>query len=184
MYAVLGEHDSDARTVKVLIKRIAANSALSVRTKGYSGAGELLRKGARQLRLFRKLGCTKLVICMDADGPDPTPIFQKVRRQIVQDEDIADCCIVIPVQELEAWLLADVEAAKSIFSSWSPAPVPNPESIPAPKEYLARVSRDSRQRPRYSSATHNERLAAHVDIDRLEQKCPSFRPLRDFVRSS
>ena len=103
-------------------------------------------------------------------------------QQIVRPSGLAqDCCIVIPVQELEAWILADIECASKIFTSWRPSPIENPEGIPDPKEHLEKLSRDSRQRPRYSHAIHNEKMAEHLDLDKVAQKCPAFRTLVAFV---
>jgi hypothetical protein len=177
----VGEDDSDVNTIKVIIRRLAGNQKLAVRTKGYSGAGELLKNGSRRLQLFHGLGCSKFVVCLDADGADPGPSREKVETRIVKPSGLQDCCIVIPVQEIEAWLLADIEAATQIFTSWTPAAISYPEGIPHPKEHLERLSRDSRQRPRFSHAIHNERLAQYIDLGKVSGKCPSFATLANFV---
>ena len=49
------------------------------------------------------------------------------------------------------------------------------------QEHLEKLSRASNHRPRYSHATHNERLAKYVNLDKVYRKCPSFRPLQSFV---
>ncbi len=93
-----------------------------------------------------------------------------------------DCCIVIPVQELEAWILADIECASKVFPSWKPSPIHNPEGISKPKEHLEKLSRDSKQRPRYRHAIHNEQVAKHLDLEKVARKCPAFTVLAAFVR--
>lgn len=102
MYGVLGEDPSDTATLKVLIRRLAGSEAIPVKTKGYSGCGEMLRKGARQLRLFADLACRRFVVCHDADGPEPAGKYSEVYRRIVQPSGVGPWCVVIPVQELEA----------------------------------------------------------------------------------
>ncbi len=182
MYGILGEDRSDVATLKVLVRRLARNESLSVKAKGYSGCAEMLRKGARQLKLFRSLHCTRFIVCHDADGPDPRPKRDLVRERIIRPSGIdAGYCIVVPVQELEAWILADIESASNIFPSWTPPAIDNPEQVLSPKEHLEKLSRDSRQRPRYSHATHNERMAAHLDLVKVSKKCPAFRQLEAFV---
>ncbi len=142
----------------------------------------MLRKGASQLRLFQNLGCTRFIVCHDADGPDPIPNRERVKNRIINPSGIRrDYCIVIPVQELEAWILADIECATNIFSSWMPAAIRNPEAISRPKEYLEKLSRTCRQRPRYIHAVHNEQMAKHLDLKKVSRKCPAFRDLEEFV---
>lgn len=182
MYGILGEDPSDANTLKAIVRRLAGNDRLPIRIKGYSGGSEMLRKGAAQLKLFAALDCSRFIVCHDADGPDPTESYGKVTGRIVGPSGVQPCCIVIPVQELEAWLLADIEAVTHLITSWRPKPIPNPEAIDSPKEHLEKLSRKSNQRPRYVHAIHNERLALHIDLMKVAKKCPSFKTLADFVR--
>jgi hypothetical protein len=131
VYAILGEDESDVATLRVLVRRLADNDSLPIKVKGYGGCGEMLQKGARQLRDFRNRGCTRFIICHDADGSDPEPKRELVRVRIIQPSEIRDgYCIIVPVQELEAWILADIECAIHIFSGWRPAAILNPEHIP------------------------------------------------------
>jgi hypothetical protein len=142
----------------------------------------MLHKGANQLRLFQALKCSRFIVCHDADGPDPNPKHELVRQKVVKPSGIDQgCCIIVPVQELEAWILADIECATNIFPSWRPSPIENPERIARPKEHLEKLSRDSRQRPRYSHATHNARMARYLDLEKVRQKCRAFGVLVDFV---
>ena len=184
MYGILGEDNSDVAMLKVLVRRLANDKSLPVKGKGYGGAGEMLRKGAKQLDLFKALySCERFIVCHDADGPDPGPKKILVDERIVKPSGVANaCCILVPVQELEAWILADIECAINIFTSWQPAPIQNPEKIVSPKEYLEKLSRDSKQRPRYSHAVHNEKMAKHLDLDKVQNKCPAFSELVEFVR--
>ena len=184
MYGILGEDRSDAETLTTLVRRLKSDDSLPVKRKGYEGGALLLRKGANQLRAFADLGCSRYVVCHDSDGPDPTARRQQVLDQVVKPSGVGPCCIVIPVQELEAWILADIAAVTAIMSSWHPTEIGSPEHITSPKEHLERLSRDARKKPRYSHATHNEQVAKYLNLDRVAAKCPSFRPLRDFVLST
>ena len=183
MYGIIGEDDSDTQTLKVLVKRIADNPSLRVKTKSYNGCSKMLRKGAKDLKAFKDLNVTHFVVCHDADGSDPEPKRDLVMNKIVRPSGLDDeCCIVIPVQELEAWILADIECVSNVFTSWKPQPIDNPEAIPQPKEHLEKLSRDSNHRPRYSHAVHNEKMAEHLNLDRVAEKCSAFRTLARFVK--
>ncbi len=89
---------------------------------------------------------------------------------------------MIPVQELEAWILADIESVANVIPSWRLKPIDNPERIPSPKERLEKLSCGENKKQRYYHATHNEMVAPHLDLATREKKCPSFRPLAAFVR--
>ena len=184
MYALLAEDNSDVETLRVLIRRLAHNSTLPIKGKGYGGCGEMLQKGARDIRLFAKLGHKRFVICYDADGPDPAQHRQVVIDKIIKPSGhaIPSCLALVPVQELEAWILADLhQAVPKVISSWKPSAIPKPETIASPKEHLASLSRGSNKKPRYVYAMHNSKVAEHLDLSTVAKKCPSFRPLEKFV---
>jgi hypothetical protein len=182
VYGIIGEDRSDVETLTVLVRRLSKNPTLSVKRKGFDGGGNLLRGGARELRNLERLCCDRFIICHDADGPDPAPKRQLVEQRIVMPSGIrTGWCILIPVQELEAWILADIECATKVFPGWRPSAIEHPESVPRPKEHLYRLSRDSRHRPRYNHATHNEKMANHLDLEKVSRKCPAFRELVEFV---
>ncbi|NJO18653.1 MAG: DUF4276 family protein [Thioploca sp.] len=184
MYGVLGEDKSDVEILKVLIRKLAANEKITIKTKGYSGGGEMMKQGKQQLNLFKNLGCCRFIICYDADGEKLEKRYEKVVNQIVTPSDLkkeAAIGIVIPVQEIEAWILANIEVVTQIFRNWQPKPVSNPESIDHPKEYLEKLSRDAKGKPRYSHAIHNARVAQYLNLNKIRQKCPSFKPLVDLV---
>lgn len=184
MYALLGEDDSDAEMLKVLVRRLVGSHGLRIRAKGFGGCGKLLNDGARELRNFRRLNYTRFVVCHDADRNDPDAVRQTVEERVVRPARFApDCCIVVPVQEIEAWILADLAKVSLVLTGWRPEPIAHPESVPDPSEHLEKLSRDSQRRSRYRCRIHNARIAEHLDLEEVARKCPSFRVLRDFVRS-
>lgn len=184
MYGVIGEDQSDVETLKVLIRRLAINPKVSVFAKGYGGCGEMLRKGAAQLKLFSKKGAVRFIVCYDADRENPETRLKEARQKI-WDKAIAngisgECCIVVPVQELEAWILADLSAVSNVIKSWSPKDIASPELVNDPKEYLERLSREH-QKPKYIHAVHNQKIAVHLDLEKVAKRCSSFVPLVEFV---
>ena len=197
-YAILGEDVSDACTVRALVRRLIERNASSMekstakkarkpsfKPKGYDGWAHLRRKAARDLRQLSRMGWQRFIVCVDCDGPDSEPRRIELQREVIAKSGLAaaDCCLVIPIQELEAWLLADIEeAGPKVILSWTPAAVTNPERRSSPKEYLRRLSQDPHtKKARYNEVLHNEKLAEHLRLDRVEAKCPSFAPLVDFV---
>ncbi len=186
MYGVIGEDQSDVDTLKVLIRRLANNTKLPVLSKGYGGCGEMLRKGASQLRLFSKKGAVRFVVCYDADRKSPAERQQEAKKKIwnkaLEAGISGECCIVVPVQELEAWILADLSSVTNVIKSWSPKDMASPELINDPKERLERLSKEH-QKPRYIHAVHNPKIALHLNLQKVIGKCASFAPLAEFVQN-
>jgi Domain of unknown function (DUF4276) len=181
-FAVLAEDRSDADSLVVLVRRICGRPNATVVSKGFSGCGELCRKAASHILNFADRGATHFIICHDADESDPQEIRAKVQTAI-KNRIPSDFlyCIVVPVQELEAWIIADEEAIKKAIPTFELKAVSRPETVASPKEWLVKESRRGRSRPLYVPTIHNAKVAQHIDLDRLDKKCPSFRPLKEFV---
>ncbi|MFN0051699.1 MAG: DUF4276 family protein [Planctomycetales bacterium] len=182
-FAILGEDVSDAETLRVFVKRLGNDAPVKIR--GYGGCGELLRKGWKQLKAFRDDGCNRFIVALDSDGIDPIDRRNEILNRVVNPAglDKKSWCIVVPVEEIEAWILADLPAVTKVFSGWTPKPFGTPpESIHNPKERLERESRTpENKRPRYTHAIHNQKVAEHLDLTEVERRCPSFGPLVKFV---
>lgn len=186
MIAVLAEDRSDADALVVLVKRISGNLNCRVFRKGFSGCGELCRKADSHIADFASNGATHFIICHDSDGNDPEEIREKVRVGIKAKIDLGfyEHKIVVPVQELEAWLIADDEAISKVIPSLSIGVVEQPENIDSPKEWLIRASQKGRSRPLYSPPTFNHKVAQHLNIAKVEKKCGSFCELTSFIRGA
>jgi hypothetical protein len=175
-FAVLAEDRSDADALAHIMRRHLNRPGLSIKPKGYGGHGALCSKGARDVVAWINDGITKFVVCHDADSTDPAEIVDKVTRSVLRPagaENIA--CIAVPVQEIEAWFIADEEAINSTFEKFSFKGHASPESIASPKEYLKRLSREIGGRPLYVPKVHNASFASKLRLDVVAQKCRSFR---------
>jgi hypothetical protein len=122
------------------------------------------------------------VICHDADGPDPRAASRLLRENVVARLPRGTAhCLVVPVQEIEAWFLAD-PACIGALRGFEPPRVTHPEGLADPKGLLERAAK--RAGKRYSASLHNEALARRLDLAAVQERCPSFRPLADFVRGA
>lgn len=177
MIGIIAESDADGRVVQEIVKRLVASERLSVRirVKGYGGCDKMCSKAARDLRALSREGTTKFVICHDADQNDAAAIVNKVRSLIVEPSGvlIEKCCIAVPIQEIEAWLIADEVAIRKTIPSFQFDGHPNPESIAQPKEYLETASH-TRSRPKYIPSIHNPVVASHLRLEHVQRKCRSF----------
>ncbi len=187
-FAVLGEDKSDVESLAAIIKKLfggkTENPNISVKGKGFGGCGELCKKGAGAITSFlRDDHSTRFVICHDADGPNPKPARNKVMNMIVKPAGLNKSnnkLILIPVQEFEAWLIADEEALATTIQTLQIKAVSEPERQESPKEWLIDKSRKRREAS-YFPRTHNSKIAKELNLDKVAKKCPSFRPLVEFV---
>jgi Domain of unknown function (DUF4276) len=182
MFAVLAEDHSDVDSLVVLVRRINGMANATIRRKGFGGCGELCRKAWSHIRDFADQGATHFIVCHDSDGKDPSAVREKVLASLRAKIDVpSDCCIVVPVQELEAWIIADEQAIQKAIPSLVIKPEPRPETVSSPKDWLVKESRRGRSRPLYVPTIHNAKVAEHLDLKKVEKKCPSFGGLVTFV---
>ncbi|PPD48261.1 MAG: hypothetical protein CTY16_06025 [Methylobacter sp.] len=189
MYAVIAEDTNDFACLKVLIRRLANDKSIVIKGKGYMGCGEMLNKGKRDLQNYAKQGCTKFIICYDKDRESKQKRYEDVITKIIKPANLKKAhnliCILIPTEEIEAWILADIKAIAKIIPTWQPTQeFHQPETVISPKEHLTRLSRDHRSKPLYIYTLHNEKVLEHVDLDIVKKKCPSFIDLAVFVEEN
>lgn len=187
MYGILAEDRSDVDVLQSLVQRIAAaageKKSLTFKKKGYSGCSEMIRKGAIDIRLFVGMSVSRIIVCYDSDRCSPKERLKEVEEKILQKSGVqVESCIVVPVQEIEAWILADMDAVKHVLTAWKSVPKShtNPESLNDPKEHLERLSK-RHGKPLYVHAIHNCKVAKHLNLDLIRERCPSFKSLYDFV---
>jgi hypothetical protein len=185
MYIVIAEDETDYEAVKVFIERIAPKK-VSVDGCGFDGCGDLVNQGARVLNTLAKKEVNRFVIVHDCDGHAADN-----RRQLVIDKIVkrvtakGNFCLLIPKEELEAWFFADISCVTKVWSGWRVGKdidkkYPNPENVAKPKELIRKLSVDQSLKPRFNT-NKNKLLAQHVDLTKIEKKCPSFLPLKRFV---
>lgn len=183
MLGLIGENRSDTDTLRILCRRFTAAPNLPIRQVSCRGGGNIFRAGARHLRLLAQRGCNKIILCHDADGPEPESTRARLQSHVLNQVSVnSSICLLVPVQAIEAWLLADVAKAQFIFADWPVADFSNPERVPAPRSYLERLSRNPERRTRYVHTIHNARLAEHIDLNLVVFRCPSIVPLQEFLR--
>lgn len=186
MFIVLTEDDYDFQTFKKIIRRLANNPRLPIGGRGWDGCTEMMNKSARFLMALQPPPDHRCIVVHDCDGKDEVALRAEVMRRIVKPASLKnECCVVLPREEVEAWILADFNAIKQFAPSWEVPKneIANPENVGGAKERLHKLSRDAKLRPRISEA-NNPRLAELLDLQVVEKKCPSFKVLADFVRKA
>ena len=180
MFAVLAEDRSDFQTLKALIRRVTRPNMV-VLGKGFTGVSELIKDAPKSLAALSKIKSLKtFIICADADKLDDQDRRRQINDSVVKLSPVA-CTVVVPTWELEAWIMADINAGAKIFGRWNrQAEVVSPENIVDAKEHLERLCKKSTSPP-YNHATHNQLIIEHVDLNKVYSRCSSFRPLLETI---
>lgn len=182
MFVVLAEDDTDFQTFKVIIRRLLGDAGITIKGRGYDGCGDMLNKGARFLAALNPPENFRCIVVHDCDGVGAEERQKQVVQRIFAPAKVrAKCGVVVPKEEVEAWILADLDSLSAVIPNWkSPLNYARPEEIRNPKEQLHRLARDAKSRPRITEA-NNPKLASALRLDIVASKCPSFQSLVDVV---
>lgn len=182
---IIGEDDTDVRTVKVLLRRILPDSiGIRTRAPATGGCARMRRCAAMFMRELVNGGCNALVIVHDLDlNPENNQLnsIEALRQQLnkIPYPQNAERLICIPVEELEAWFWSDQDILDHVGRGGAKAAL-HPHSIRKPKEELRRLSAKFHRKPVYST-NMNEELAAKLNIQICAERCESFKQLHNFV---
>jgi hypothetical protein len=179
---IIAEDASDVDVVTVFLKKLAKKS-FSVTPRLAHGSGKLRSHSRSWAASLKTSGCNRLILVHDSDNNSPTAI-RAALRSALGVSPIAAYVFVIPVEEIEAWLLADERSINTLFALKPPLKeVKNTEAIANPKEYLGRIIRSrSKKRRDYLPSVDNVKLAAKVTVKSLS-KCRSFDDLAAFANA-
>lgn len=188
MYVVIAEDTTDVICLKILIRKILDKPSISIEGKGFGSCGDMLNKGGKFLSLYEKQeSYRKVIICHDRDKYSKDEVYKRVASNIICSAKLKNklICILIPTEEIEAWILADMEAIVKAFPSFIPPKQPffHPEDICSPKEKLKSLINKNKPRPLYTDTSKNQGLIEHLDLTVVKKKCPSFAELYEFVKN-
>lgn len=177
---VIAENHSDIDIFEEIARKISKKEIVLRKFVG-RGCGKIKKECADWARNLKEQNCSLLVLIHDLDDNDLSRLKQQL-NDALHPPSIKNNIVVVPVREIEAWLLSDESAIRSAMNIKSPvAAIGNPESIDNPKEYLERlVERKTNGRKHYLNTAHNKKIAALLNIAKVK-KCKSFLPLELFL---
>lgn len=169
---VEGIYDEAALTE--LIQK-CATSEVDVICRPCGSAIQLMRKFPGFLESFRHVKegspVDNAIVIRDADHKDRNELIARMETRIIGRSFPFSRHLLVIVQELEAWLIADEEALA--FVTGRPQPrIFNPESLNDPKATLEKILSDVKIA---YTAEVARKIAAAVRTEVLLVQCPSFR---------
>lgn len=177
---IIAEDLSDVEVLKTLGHKVSKKK-FSVSHFVGKGCGPLAKKTPGWCKSLMTKGCTSVLLVHDRDRNNAVDLRRKLEK-ILEDVPQQVTSVVIPIEELEAWLLSDSDAISSALNLQQPIrEIHHPERIDSPKEYVGKeVWRVSGKRVQYVNTVHNGMIAALVDVEKIRAKCPSFAGFSDF----
>lgn len=176
---VIAEEQNDIDILYEITCKLTLEENFSFRKFVAHGCGKLRRKCGSWAHNLLTRGCSLLVVIHDLDEFDEI-CLRKELEGYVSCISFVDRLILIPIYEIEAWLLSDDLALKQTFNMNKLPKVPkHPEGIRNPKEYLRDMIWKYCKKY-YINTIHNKKIARYIKIEKL-CVCPSFSPYPTFV---
>lgn len=179
---IIAEDVSDVDVVTNILGKYVDRSKFSIRKFVGNGCGKLRNKCDSWAATLFESGCHHVLIFHDLDRHDEVSL-RTLLEEKVSPERFPKSLIVIPIEEMEAWLLSDEMAIRDVFKlQKSPPRIDNCEAINSPKEHLSKMIW-SIGKKRYINTTHNKKISEKISIENL-RRCPSFASFDAYVKSS
>lgn len=175
------EDESDSTVIAELVRKLRPTAKFSIIPVHAGGCARIRAKAGSWSQNLAARGCNSILVVHDCDRHKESDLRKLLEAQI-QACPIGAKSIIIPVEEIEAWLLADNRAIKSAMNlKREPKFVPNPQKIRNPKEHLeALVFALSNKEKRYVNTRHNGRIAEEIDLEQV-RRCASFQHFEAFI---
>ncbi len=179
---IIAEGKSDVEVLNAILLKYLDPASFSIRKFAGAGSGGLRKKCCAWATALKGMGCTHLFVVHDLDDHDENGLRSDLQA-LVDECEFGATLVIIPVLEMEAWLLADPVALQKAFSlKKTPKAIRNTETVHDAKEHL----RDlvwKLGRKRYLNTVHNVRIAEKARLSAL-RKCRSFKPLDGYVKTN
>jgi hypothetical protein len=178
---VIAEDDSDVATLYELTCKLVRAETFKFRKFVGRGCGKLRRKCRPWAVNLRAKGCEHLVVMHDLDEREETDLRQELER-LIEGTGFSSSLVLIPIREIEAWLLCDRPALKAVFGTPRLPKLPsNPETITDPKAEMETRVRNAGG-SLYVHTVHNMKIARACKVQVVEDRCSSFKPYVSFIR--
>lgn len=179
---IIAEDISDIEVLKILAKKVSKKT-FSVSHFVGKGCGPLARKTPGWCKNLWLKGCTHILLVHDLDRNNLDDLRLRLEA-ILRLAPQLFTAVVIPSEELEAWLLSDTVAISKVLNLPKKLKeIHHPEKVLSPKEHIGEMVRKSSNSQRtYINTVHNCLIANEMDINKITAKCPSFSGFSNFLK--
>lgn len=179
---IIAEEQNDVDVMYEFTCKIINENMFSFKKFIAHGCGKLRRKCKSWAENLLDRGCSHLIILHDLDDNNEDVLNVKL-NEMVYELNYKGYIILIPIFEIESWLLTDSTAIKKTFSLPKLPKLPvNPEIIRDPKEKLEQIVWKACKK-HYINTIHNKKIATQININKVISLCKSFRKYPIFLKS-
>lgn len=179
LIGIIAEEQNDIDVLNKITAKLIQKQQFAFKYFIGHGCGRVRRKCSAWATNLLKRGCNHIVIIHDLDENDEKQLRDEI-DSLIRSVALKAYLILIPVKEIEAWLLADSEAIRKAFSMDKTPKVPKaPEKVLRPKENLRDIVWKYSKK-RYVNTIHNVKIAEYALIKKLNI-CESFTPYPIFI---
>ncbi len=167
----------DSAVLPVLAKKCRKGIRVISRQCGGSALGRKALGIIRELEMSRRADA--IIVVEDAEGRPPKDLQVQLAgqlRALGNRSNPLPIKVVVAVQMMEAWLLADDGALSRVLGK--PRRPRNPENLPDPKAELKKLL--STANIIYTSKVARK-IAQAADVEQIAKRCPSFDAFRKVV---
>lgn len=179
---VICEDKSDLEVLDEIFQKYMKYSEYKLKKFIGYGCGKIESKCDSWVQDLIGQGCNYIIVVRDLDDENELELNQRLTKKI-DSKASEPWVLVVPVREMEAWLLTGATVLKNVFKlSKIPKIHSNPETYPDPKKVIADIVRKYRinKNVSYSNATHNPLIAQKLSLAQI-RKCKSYKVLDKFI---
>lgn len=177
---VIAEETNGVDVLYHFTSKLINESSFSFKKFVGHGCGKLRRKCSAWARNLLARGCSHLIVIHDLDSGDLGALHKELTAAVAHVPFEASL-ILIPVREIEAWLLTDPQAVAAVFKLRRDPKLPSrPETLQDPKKKLAQIVWTAGKK-QFVNTIHNAKIAKASRIS-MVKKCKSFRPFPAFAK--
>lgn len=179
---IIAEDDSDVEVIAEFLSKYMQRNNFSLKKFTGNGCGKLRNKCDSWASSLFKSGCDHVIVFHDLDRNDENRLRKLLMKKVCPVK-YPNSLIVIPIEEMEAWLLSDVDAIQKVFSlPKTPSKIHDCENVPSPKEHLEGMVWKIGKK-RYVNTIHNKKISQLTSLDNL-LRCKSFATFDKYVREN
>jgi len=178
---VIAEDNSDIAVINEILEKYMETNSFAIKRFVGNGCGKLRHKCSSWAKMLSNSGCEHILVFHDLDRNCEKELRAELSSKVCK-ENYPKSLIVIPKEEMEAWLLSDLKALKVVFNlKRIPKKISCCESIISPKEHIRNIVWANGKK-RYLNTAHNQKIAKHSSISNFN-RCASYKPLDSYIRN-
>lgn len=183
---IISEDKTDCLALEKLITRISTGSH-TFHHCHKDGKSAIVHKKKDFVNLLMNFKCDKVAIVRDSDGRSTSDTIQEINSAYATTPIYDRIFISLAVEELEAWLLGDINAVIDFYdlpSGSATSFASRPDNIKSPKECLKNYVERRADSPIQYITSHAEKILHSADIGAIYSSSPSFASFHDAVKSN